>query len=123
MNFIAKKVFSILFFLSLLTTHYSLFAQRGSNCPDDLVPKYGENKMWGYANLFGQWVIEPSYTKVSPYIENKAVVMKGLSYGVIDCEGNVVLAPQYEKLTNFRFGKIWAMKNGLWGLLNDKGVA
>jgi len=78
--------------------------------------------MWGYANLFGQWVIHPMYTKVSPYIESKAVVMKGLKYGVIDCEGNVILAPEYEKLTNFKYGKIWAMKNGLWGMLNDKGA-
>lgn len=98
------------------------FGQKGSNCPDDLVPKYDRNiKMWGFANLFGQWVINPIYTKVSPYVENKAVVMKGSKFGVIDCEGNVILAPEYDRLTNFKYGKIWAMKNGLWGLLNEKG--
>ena len=78
--------------------------------------------MWGYTNLFGQWVINPIYTKVTPYIENKAVVQKGLSYGVIDCDGNVILHCDYEGLTSFRNGKIWAKKNGLWSLINEKGA-
>ncbi|MBX9851464.1 MAG: WG repeat-containing protein [Cytophagaceae bacterium] len=122
MNCLIRKAFFCVLFISLLSTHYSALSQKGSNCPEDLVPKLGDNKSWGYANLFGQWVINPIYTKVSPYVENKAVVMKGLKYGVIDCEGNVILHPEYEKLTNFRYGKIWGMKNGLWGLLNEKGA-
>jgi hypothetical protein len=126
LNFKRMKIFrnilTLFFSISLVCNLSNSLAQRGSNCPEDLKPKYGANKMWGYVNLFDQWVINPSYTKVSPYVENKAVVMKGLSYGVIDCEGNVILAPQYDKLTNFRYGKIWAKKkDGLWGLLNEKG--
>ncbi|HEX8548687.1 MAG TPA: WG repeat-containing protein [Cytophagaceae bacterium] len=116
MNF--KSIVSIAFFFGLNLIGY---AQKGSNCPEDLIPKLSQNKQWGYTNLFGQWVIQPIYTKVSPYIENKAVVMKGTLNGVIDCEGNIVLSPKYERLTNFRYGKIWAMQKGLWSLLNDKG--
>jgi len=116
-----KSVVCLYLFFQFTLNFVSL-AQQGSNCSEDLVPKYGQNRMWGYANLFGQWVINPIYTKVSPFIENKAVVEKGLSYGVIDCDGNVILHCDYEGLTSFRNGKIWAKKSGLWGLLNEKGI-
>jgi hypothetical protein len=111
----------------LITLHPALstfsLAQKGSSCPEDLVPKYSnESKTWGYADLFGHWVINPIYTKVTPYVENKAVVQKGLKYGVIDCDGNVILHVEYDKLSNFRNGKIWAKKNGLWSLLNEKAI-
>lgn len=114
----SKRLF---LFLAICMFLVQARAQRGSSCPEDLVPKYSQNRQWGYSNLLGMWVIEPIYTKVSPYIENKAVVMKGTLYGVIDCEGNIVLPPRYEMLTDFRYGKIWARQNGLWGLLSDKG--
>jgi hypothetical protein len=97
------------------------FAQKSSGCREDLVPKLSENKNWGYADLFGQWVIEPIYTKVSPFVEGRAIVQRGTLSGVIDCEGNVVLQCKYEKLTNFREGKVWAMEKGLWGLIGPKG--
>jgi hypothetical protein len=114
-------------YILLSTMHWALctssFAQKGSNCPEDLMPKYDkESKSWGYSDIFGHWVINPFYTKVTPYIENKAVVQKGAKYGVIDCEGNVILHVEYDKLTNFRNGKIWAKKAGLWSLLNEKGA-
>jgi hypothetical protein len=96
-------------------------AQKGSGCPDDLVPKFSENKNWGYADLFGHWVIEPIYSKVSPFVESKAIVQRGILCGVIDCEGNVILPCKYEKLTNFRNGKAWAQEKGLWGFVGLKG--
>src|SRR6478736_568611 len=118
---IRNSSIGFLFILTLLFIPIASKAQRGSNCPDDLMPKLGDNKMWGYTNLFGHWVINPAFTKVSPFVESKAVVMKGTKFGVINCEGLIIIQPEYEKLSNFKYGKIWAMKNGLWGLLNDKG--
>lgn len=116
------KSIRILFLFLCLSLCFSASAQKGSNCPEDLVPKMGENRMFGFVNLMGEWRIEPVYVKVSPYVENMAVVLKGSSYGVIDCEGNVILPPKYEKLTNFRNGKIWAKTNGLWSYLDSKGT-
>lgn len=111
--------FSCLIFLLL---SYSSSAQKGSGCPDDIVPKYSDDKKnWGYADLFGQWVVEPIYSKVSPFVEGKAIVQRGILCGVIDCEGNVILQCKYEKLTNFRNGKAWALEKGLWGLVGAKG--
>jgi hypothetical protein len=110
------------FILLLLVSSLSAWAQKGSGCPDDMVPKYSEEKRnWGYADLFGQWQIEAIYSKVSPFIEGKAIVQRGILCGVIDCEGNVILQCKYEKLTNFRNGKAWAMEKGLWGFVGAKG--
>jgi hypothetical protein len=115
-------IITVLVILYPALCNFSL-AQKGSNCPEDLVPKYNtESKTWGYADLFGHWIINPIYTRVTPYAENKAVVQKGLKYGVIDCDGNVILHVEYDKLSNFRNGKIWARKSGLWSLLSEKGV-
>ena len=100
----------------------SLYAQLAQPCPEELVPKYDKDKRaWGYCDVFGMMVLEPIYTKVSPFKENKAVVQKGKLSGVINCDGMVLLPLQYEKLTDFRNGKIWAKKNGAWGLLEEKG--
>lgn len=114
----------ILLFLFLIVTvaTSSVYAQKGSSCPDDLIPRYDKRrKQWGFSDLFGQWIIEPVYTKVSPFVENKAIVQKGTLLGVINCDGNVVLQPDYEQLTNFRFSKVWGMKGGKWGLLDHQG--
>ncbi len=117
-----KSCVSVLAGLIFILLYSNVVAQKGSGCPDDLIPKYSaERKSWGYADLFGQWVIEPIYTKVSPFIERKAIVQKGTLSGVIDCEGNVILQCSYEKLTDFRNGKVWGMQKGLWGLIGAKG--
>jgi hypothetical protein len=111
--------FLLLSFLSLLSIQS--YAQKGTGCKDDLVPKISENRNWGYADLFGQWIIEPIYSKVSPFVEGKAIVQRGNLCGVIDCEGNVILQCKYERLANFRNGKAWAQEKGLWGLVGAKG--
>jgi|GEM_PF-996529 len=109
--------------LALIVCQVSLsYAQLAQPCPEELVPKYDKDKRaWGYCDVFGMMVLEPIYTKVSPFRENKAVVQKGKLSGVINCDGMVLLPLQYEKLTDFRSGKIWAKKNGAWGLLDEKG--
>lgn len=108
--------------LLLLMIGAEVQAQRGSSCPEDLIPAYDQKKkMWGYTNLFGMWVVPAFYTNVTPYVDNKAIVQNGLLYGVIDCEGNVIIPCQYQALSNFRYGHVWAKKNDLWGLLDSKG--
>ncbi|WP_028978579.1 WG repeat-containing protein [Sporocytophaga myxococcoides] len=115
---ILNKILLILFVSIAFNT---AMAQKGSNCPEDLIPRKSENKQYGFVTLFGEWRITPIYTKVSPFRDNKAIVMKGLVYGVIDCDGNVLIPPQFEMMSNFRSGKAWAKKGGLWGLVDERG--
>ncbi len=117
-----KKKLSCLSLVLILCTAIQTQAQLIKPCPDELVPRYDKDKrMWGYSDLFGIMILEPIYTKVSPFRQNLAVVQKGDLSGVINCDGMVVLPLQYEKLTDYRQGKVWALKGGLWGLLDDKG--
>ena len=109
------------FLIVLLFISITLHAQKGTGCKEDLLPKLSENRNWGYADFAGQWIVEPIYSKVSPFVGGKAIVQRGVLCGVIDCEGNVVLQCKYEKLTNFREGKVWAMEKGQWGLIGAKG--
>jgi hypothetical protein len=117
MKFI-QKIISVF----LLACSLQSYAQQGNSCPEDLFPFYDkEKKAWGYADLMGMMVIEPIFTKVSPYSSNKAIVQKGRLCGVLDCDGNLIVPVQYEKILNFRYNKAWALKDGLWGLIDDKG--
>lgn len=116
-----KINFIIFFLVSAFIFSVPVKAQYAS-CQDELIPKYDKKKrMWGYSNLFGQWVIMPFYTKVSPFKEKRAVVQKGKLFGVIDCEGNVILPPEYQQISNFSNQKAWIRSGEMWGLANDRG--
>src|SRR6185437_13490920 len=108
--------------LALLFCTIQVHAQQGNSCPEDLFPFYDkEKKAWGYADMMCMMVIEPIFTKVSPYSSNKAIVQKGNLCGVLDCNGNLIVPVQFQKILNFRYNKAWAMKDGVWGLIDDKG--
>ncbi len=116
-----SKFFFTVFSIILVLVSLKGQAQKGTGCSDDLLPKLSENRNWGYADFAGEWIIEPIYSKVSPFVGGKAIVQRGILCGVIDCQGNVVLQCKYEKLANFRDNKVWAMEKGLWGLVGAKG--
>ena len=91
-------------------------------CPEDLFPYFDkEKRTWGYADMMGMMVIEPIFTKVSPFSSSKAIVQKGNLCGVIDCNGNLIVPVQYKKILNYRYNKAWAMKDSSWCLIDDKG--
>lgn len=118
-----KKLFLLVAFLILgITSPLYINAQPYYYCPEDLLPYYDEEqKMWGYINLFGMVVVEPMYTKVSPFVENKAIVQMGERHGVLNCEGRLLISLDYEAISNFKNGKVWVMKGGRWGLFDDSG--
>lgn len=117
MKFIHKTIC-----IFLLTCTIQANAQQGNSCPEDLFPYYDkEKKAWGYADMMGMMVVEPIFTKVSPYSSNKAIVQKNNLCGVLDCNGNLIIPVQYKKILNFRYNKAWALKDSLWALIDDKG--
>lgn len=113
-----KKLFNSLFFLFL-----SIIAQaQYGYCPDELLPRYDAKKrLWGFVNLMGHWEIEPFYTQVSPFAENKAIVRKGKYFGAIDCQGSVIVPYKYQAITTFSSNRAWFRENNLWGLIDHKG--
>lgn len=53
---------------------------------------------------------------------NLISVKKGNLWGVIDCAGNDVIAPQYDLLTAPKYGWMGAMKDGKWGYIRSDGT-
>lgn len=94
---------------------------RGQECEQDLIPKQGDNRMWGYVNLMDDWVVLPQYHKVQPFRGKAALVQRGKSYGAIDCNGKAIIQCEYELIQPFIVNKAWVKKNGKWGLFSDIG--
>ena len=90
-------------------------------CTEDLFPAEGDNRLWGFRNLFGEWKTLPLYTKTFPFYGATAIVQQGFKYGVIDCNGKMVIAPEYDEILRFSAGVAWVREGDLWGLINESG--
>jgi len=113
-----RCVFKIILFV--LVTNVS-FGQ-GQLCKQDLFPKQSTNRYWGYVNIFGEWQITPIFTTASPFRGKTAVVLRGMKYGVVNCDGRIIIPFKYDGIQDFVGGKTWVRKDGLWGLVNDVGT-
>lgn len=111
----------IIFSLLLLST--TVLAQMPSqSCYEDLFPKQAENKFWGYVNLFDEWKVEPVFSKIFPFIGNKALVEKQGRFGVVGCDGKMVVPADFEEIGPLANGSnFWVKKAGKWSLANEKG--
>lgn len=114
-----RVTFLFLFLLGMCAVGFT----QGNSCKEDLLPRLGENRLYGYSDLFGNWKVIPFYTQAYPFSGNVAVVKKGVKYGVINCDGQVVLRPEYEDITTFIGGFSWVKQLSKWGLVNEKGVS
>lgn len=110
----------LLLFVSLFGS-ISLFGQSQS-CYDDLFPKQDANKLWGYVNLFEEWRVEPIFNKIYPFVGNKGMVEKNGRFGVVNCEGRMILPAEYEEIGPLANGpNFWVKKGGVWAISNEKG--
>ena len=112
------KIGFLILFTCILS---SVVFSQGNTCKQDLLPRLGENRLYGYSDLFGNWKVIPFYTQAYPFSGNVAIVKKGIKYGVINCEGNVVLRPEYDEILGFVNGFSWFRKDSKWGLINELG--
>ncbi len=102
---------------------FQCYSQKlGQSCQEDMIPSFDKpTRTYGYRNLFGEWKVPAAYTKVYPFVGNKAIVMKGSKLGVINCDGYLIVDAIYDDFAVFNLNKVWAKKDGLWGFINDKG--
>jgi len=97
-----------------------LWAQ-GYDCDEPLFPRYDRKaRLWGYTGVSRQFVIPPTYTKAYVHEERYAIVLMGMKYGVIDCNGTLVVPAEYEDIDYFNVGRGWAKKDNLYALINAK---
>lgn len=109
LQFLPKPVFLI---VSFLLFSQIFFAQEDS----ELLP-VEENKLWGFIDTKGNYVIKPQFNLVSSFSDDLALVQleiggtsfnsdgkierKPSKFGYIDKTGNVVLKPIYENVEDF----------------------
>lgn len=51
---------------------------------------------WGYADMQGEWAIEPRYQRAFPFGRGRALVEDDEGLGIIDTSGEVVARPKLE---------------------------
>ena len=108
-------------FSFILLILYSLSFSQNFDCKEDLIPQQGDNRMFGYINLFGEWKVIPFYDRVFPFQGNIVIVLKGKKYGLLNCEGKVVLRPEYDEIKSFTNGYAWVLREDKWGIIDYTG--
>ncbi len=108
-------------FISLLTIFHLMSSGQGHVCKEDLFPQTNENRRMGYVNIFGEWRIQPMFTKVFPFSGKAGIVFVRGKYGVVNCDGRLVIPCQYEEIKKFVGGVAWVKSGGKWGLLSEEG--
>lgn len=93
-----------------------------------LAPAESDGK-WGYVLLDCSapdteavtWGIEPQYDNAEFFTENVAAVCVDGLYGVIDINGDVLIAPYYDAIKYSSFGVMPALKDGAWYFIGTDG--
>jgi hypothetical protein len=61
----------------------------------------GNNRLWGYIDKTGNWVIRPSYKEASQFYDGLASVKVNDKIGFINKQGNFVIEPQFDITWSF----------------------
>lgn len=79
-----------------------------------------KNKRWSLINHFGHFVMEPKFHKMEEIDADLLLAFSRDLFGISDVEGNILLAPQYDRLT--RFGQLFRVeKDDAVGYLDVEG--
>lgn len=92
------------------------------DCEEELFSKKDKKtRLFGYVNMLGEYRVPPTFLKAMPFSGKYAVVQQGKKFGVINCEGILVVPADYDEIASFINGKGWMKINNLWGLVDFKG--
>lgn len=76
----------------------------------------------GFINHQGDFVIEPKYARVKPFLDENIATVQIDNYWVfIDRDENHVFPVEYEEANPFRDGVATVKINGKWGVINTEG--
>jgi WG containing repeat len=64
-----------------------------------LIAVEAANNKWGYSDSNGKLVLPAKYNYAQKFVDNKAVVMIGEKYGVINEKGVIIIPCKYDELT------------------------
>jgi len=88
-----------------------------------VAPKTNNKGKYGYANVYGEFVIAPQFDYAGNFSDDIACVKKGKKWGYIDAQGTPVIDLKYEAVqNNFTDGLAWVKLKGKYGYVNNKGA-
>lgn len=88
---------------------------------DGLISNRGDNGLYGFIDLRGEWAISPDYDDVLFFSEGLAPVRKGEKWGYIDKSGDLIIDCQYDLPLSFSHGVAVVGENSLYGLIDKEG--
>ena len=69
----------------------------------------------------GNFVINPQFTDVRDFSNDKAAARLGKDWGYVNGKGEWIVNPQFEKARDFGKTRAMVMKNGEWGWIDNNG--
>ncbi|MEO0788650.1 MAG: WG repeat-containing protein [Bacteroidota bacterium] len=75
-----------------------------------------DDDLFGFVNRQGQIVIPTIFPAAGDFHEGHAWVRNEPGYGLIDSNGQIVIDPQYDKLSNLSHGRLVFEQDGQYGL-------
>lgn len=89
---------------------------------DGVAPvKKSEAGKWGFIDLQGKFIVEPTYDEVSAIVNGFARVRLGDKMGLINTAGKIVIDVEYEDVVILGDNLFGFKQNGLYGIKNAKG--
>lgn len=75
---------------------------------------------WGFIDVNGQWVVEPSYSDAKPFLNGLAPVLTDKGWGYIDLtQKNMVIPDEFDEADYFNdAGTAFVMKEGRWNSIS-----
>lgn len=113
------RLYSLLFFGFCLILPVSA---QNYDCEEELFSKKDKKtRLFGYVNAIGEYRIQPVFLKALPFVGKNAIVQQGKKFGVINCEGVLVVPADFDEIASFSNGKGWVKAAGKWGLMDARG--
>jgi WG containing repeat len=80
-----------------------------------------KDKVVGFINEKGDWIIIPQYQKAKAMVKGIAPVMQGGKWGFINLKGEFIVQPIYSDAEIFSKDGFAPVKTDKWGFINTKG--
>lgn len=96
------------------------------NYPSDDLIRVRKDGLYGFMDMYGEWVIQPQYRASSTFSEGLAVVAVDLDsftvmYGYIDTKGKTAIPPMYDYANPFHNGYAVVAKYERQGMIDLHG--
>ena len=86
-----------------------------------LFARIGENRLYGYDDLYGKWVIEPKFDYAWDFREGVGMVELDGKYGYIKPDGTYLVEPKFDRAEDFNDGKAEVGENNTYKVLLSDG--